>query len=228
VFLGHAQEFVTSFLAKDNAPDETDLWRKDEIQALRKKLFKLILDLHDAYEVFEVGRAKDEAASKPKSKPALEAKPEPERIFEVERKAVGEVEEQTIRQSEPGIEASDDKTTPVNEVERSPPRRARSPEVVIEMPWKPSSGSPRSKPTSLGPSTQPIDNSSLEIQQAVIPKFSSPRRKTRLTRVATGDEEARETTQEMAKDVPESGGLAISWSEHIMSPATRRSPSMEI
>jgi hypothetical protein len=228
VFLGHAQEFVTSFLARDNAPDETGLWRKDEIQALRRKLFTLILNLHDAYEVFEVGRTKDVAASKPKSKPTLEAKPELEQISEVECKAEREVEEQTIRQPEPGIEASDDNTTPVNEVERSPPRRARSPEVVIEMLRKPSSSSPRSKPTSPGPSTLSMHNSSPKIQQVVTPKSPSPRRKTRLTRVATGDEEAHATTPEMAKYVSESEGLASSWSEHITSPAIRRSPSMEI
>jgi hypothetical protein len=43
VFPGCAKELVTSVLAKKNAPDETNPWRENEIQALRKKLLVLIL-----------------------------------------------------------------------------------------------------------------------------------------------------------------------------------------
>jgi hypothetical protein len=50
VFSGHAKELVTSILAETNASDESDLWRKNEIQAVRKKLFILILALHGQYE----------------------------------------------------------------------------------------------------------------------------------------------------------------------------------
>jgi hypothetical protein len=38
VFSDHAKELVTSILAKNNAPDVLNLWRENEIQALRKKL----------------------------------------------------------------------------------------------------------------------------------------------------------------------------------------------
>jgi hypothetical protein len=50
VYANHAKELVTSILAENNAPDETDLWTKNEIQALRKKHFILILALDDLYE----------------------------------------------------------------------------------------------------------------------------------------------------------------------------------
>jgi hypothetical protein len=43
VFPGRAKELVTSVLAKNNAPDETNPRRENEIQALRKTLFVLIL-----------------------------------------------------------------------------------------------------------------------------------------------------------------------------------------
>jgi hypothetical protein len=50
VFSDHAKELVTSILAKNNAPDETNLWRENEVQALGKKLCVPILGLHGQYQ----------------------------------------------------------------------------------------------------------------------------------------------------------------------------------
>jgi Ulp1 family protease len=50
VFAERGKELIASVLAGSSESENDDLWRKGEVQALRKKLFELILALHDQYE----------------------------------------------------------------------------------------------------------------------------------------------------------------------------------
>lgn len=53
-FLNKPKEFVAMFLAKENRRQDQELWRKEEINHMRDKLFHLFIKLHGEQETDEM------------------------------------------------------------------------------------------------------------------------------------------------------------------------------